>query len=367
MKYIFGLLLFLYSTPTFPQESTYSAAEDRMLQYVNNQFSFSQKYDSLEMISPLLDSCWCFLQKYPRSFARGGIFSYMFEMSSLIRSDTASIFPLVDSVLSYDQLPVTKLTIAEALIERNINRARGRELLRDCYKNLSVAKHRFKANLLLARFAIEEGNRLAARTFFERALNEDSTRAEGLYEYASYLKATEQLAEFARIQKKIQTMDEQNQLNYEHHSKLSPYINKTFSDYKLPDINGSMIDFRQFLGQPVIAQVFNFWCPPKKEYPVLQKISDEFPNAKTILINAGDKPEELKSRYLDKPENKFLKRHTIVFEDSLMSHRLFGGMIYIGTILLIDKTGHIRAEYPGYNKELEEMLRSNLRKLTNEH
>jgi thiol-disulfide isomerase/thioredoxin len=367
MKYIFAFLLAFYSTPSFPQQSTYSAAEERMLHYVNNQFAFAGKYDSLEIISPTLDSCWRFLEKYPRSFARGGVFSYMFEMSSLFTSDNTKISPLVDSVLSYDQLPVTKLTIAEILIERNIDRSRGRELLRVAYPNLSIPYHRFKANLLLARFALEEGNRPAAKTFFERALLEDSTRAEGWYEYASYLKVTEQLIEFALVQKKIQAMDEQDRLNYEVHSKISPYINKMFSGYRLPDLNGSMIDFHQFLGQPVIAQCFSFWCPPKEEYPVLQKISKEFPNAKLILIDAGDKPEELKARYLNRPENQFLKNHTIVFADSLIQYELFGGTILIGTILLIDKSGHIRADYPGYNKDFEQLLRSNLRKLLSEH
>jgi len=367
MKYIFALLLILSSTSSFPQQSTYSVAEERMLRYVNNQAAYAHKYDSLEMIPPTLDSCWRFLAKYPRSFARSGVFSYMFEMSSLITTDTIKLFPLVDSILSYDQLPVTKLSIAEILIERNIDHARGRELLRACYSHLRVPYHRFKANLLLARFALEEGNRLAAKTFFERALLEDSTRAEGWYEYASYLKVTEQLAEFGRVQKKIQMMEDQNQLNYEIHSKISPYINKAFSIYKLRDLNGTTIDFSQFLGQPVIAQCFNFWCPQEKEYPVLQRVSKEFPSAKVILINSSDRPEELKTRYLNKPENRFLKDHTIVFADSLIAHDLFGGWTKMGTILLIDKSGYVRADYPGYNKELEGLLRTNLRKLLNEH
>ena len=354
--------------PSFAQQSTYSATEERMLQYANNQYMYAQKYDSLQMISIAIDSCWHFLDKYPRSFARSGVFSYMFEMSSLITSDTTKIFPLIDSVLSYDQLPVTKLTIAEILIERNINQPRGFELLREAYPNLSFPYHKFKANLLLARFAIKDGNRLAATTFFERALREDSTHAEGWFEYASYLKVSEQLTEFARVQKKIQEFDEQNRLNYELHSKISPYINKVFSTYKLPDLNGSIVDFHQFLGQPVIAQCFSFWCPQKKEYPVLQRISKDFPTAKIILINAGDESsEELKTRYLNKPENQFLKTQTIVFADSSIQEGIFGNSMPTGTILVIDKTGHIRADYPGYNKELEELLRGELHELIKEH
>ena len=367
IKSIVAFFVVFTSTSVFAQQSTYSVAEERMLTYVNNQYAYALKYDSLKMIPPALDSCRRFLEKYPRSFARGGVFSYMFEMSSVITSDTTKLFPLLDSVLIYDQLPVTKLGMAEILIERNIDRKRGRELLQDAYPHLSVPYHRFKANLLMARFALEDGNRAAATGFFEKALLEDSTRAEGWYEYGSYLKVTEQFGELARVQRKIQALGEQDRFNYEVHSESSPFLNKNFSDYTLEDINGSPIDFRQFLGQPVIAQCFSFWCPAKKEYPVLKRISGEFPNAKVILIDGGDTPEEIKSRYLNSPENKFLKSHTIVLGDSVIEKGLFGGMARSGTILLIDKSGRVRADFPGYSNELEKLMRTKLHKLLKEH
>ena len=366
MNSIIAFFLVFTSTLSLAQQSTYSVEEERMLQYVNNQCAYALKYDSLKMIPPALDSCWRFLDKYPRSFARGGVFSYMFEMSSVITSDTTILFPRVDSVLRYDQLPVTRFSIAEKLIERNINRKRGRELLWDAYPHLSAAYHRFKANVLLARFALEDGNSSAAKTFFKQALSEDSTRVEGWYEYASYLKVTEQLSELAVVQGKLRAMEEQDRLNYEVHSRNSPYINKNFSDYTPQDINGSPIDFRQFLGRPVIAQCFNFWCPQMKEYPVLKQIGKEFPNAKIVLINAGETPEELRTKYLTQPQYRFLKNYTIVFTDSSISWGLFGGTVGMGTLLLIDKSGHVRADYHGYSKELEQLLRSKLRKLNHE-
>ena len=360
--------LVLVSTPThcFSQQSTYSRAEERMLQYVNNQYAYALKYDSLEMIPPTLDSCRRFLEKYPRSFARGGVFSYMFEMSSVITSDTTTLFPLVDSVLTYDQLPVTKFDIAERLIERNINRKRGREILRDASPHLSGSYQRFKANLLQARLALEDGNSAAAKSYFRQALLEDSTRVEGWYEYAGYLKVTEQLSELATIQLKLQAMEDQGRLNYEVRSRNSPYINKSFSDYTLQDIDGSPIDFHKFLGNPVIAQCFNFWCPSMKEYPVLREISEEFPNARIVLINAGETPEELKSKYLTQPQYRFLKQYPIVFVDSLIAFGLFGGTSTTGTILVVDKSGRVRADFHGYSKELEQLLRTKLRKLNGE-
>lgn len=361
-----ALLFILTEGVSIAQQSTYSGTEERMLQYVNNQYAYALKYDSLGMIPTTLDSCRRFLEKYPRSFARGGVFSYMFEMSSVITSDTTKLFPLVDSVLFFDQLPVTKFSIAELLIERNINHIRGLGLLRDAYPHLSAPYHRFKANLLLARVALEDGNSSAAKWFFKQALSEDSTRVEGWYEYASYLKATEQLSEFAVVEVKLKAMAKQGRLNYEVRSKNSPYINKDFSNYTLNDINGSPIDFHQFLGNPVIAQCFNFWCPSMEEYPVLRRIGKEFPNAKIVLINAGETPEELRTKYLNQPQYRFLKKYTTVFMDSSIAYGVFGGASTTGTILLIDKSGHVRADYHGYSKELEQMLRSKLRKLSKE-
>jgi|GEM_PF-1299286 len=366
IRHIVAFYVAFPSTLLFAQQSTYSGAEERMLLYVNNQYGYALKYDSIKMIPPTLDSCRRFLEKYPRSFARGGVFSYMFEMSSVITSDTTTLFPLVDSVLCYDQLPVTKFSIAELLIERNINPKRGRELLQDAYPHLSTPYHRFKANLLQARVALKDGSIAAAKTFFKQALHEDSSRVEGWYEYASYLKVTEQLSELVLIEGKLRAMDEQDRFNYESNSKNSPYINRSFSDYTLQDIDGSPVDFHKFLGNPVIAQCFNFWCPSMKEYPVLKRIGKEFPKATIVLINAGETPEEIKSKYLAQPQYQFLKEYTLVFMDSSIAYGLYGGGSTTGTILLIDKSGHVRADYHGYSKELEQLLRQKLRKLTDE-
>jgi len=100
-----------------------------------------------------------------------------------------------------------------------------------------------------------------------------------------------------------------------------------------------------------------------KEYPVLKRIGKEFPNAKIILINAGETPEELRTRYLDQPQYRFLKNYTIVFMDSLVAYGLFGGGSTTGTMLLIDKAGRVRADFHGYSKDLEPLLRNKLRKL----
>jgi len=184
IKSIVAFFVVFTSTSVFAQQSTYSVAEERMLTYVNNQYAYALKYDSLKMIPQR----WIRADVSLRSTAvirRGAVFSYMFEMSSVITSDTTKLFPLLDSVLIYDQLPVTKLGMAEILIERNIDRKRGRELLQDAY-------HTFRSLITGLRPICswrDLRSRMQSRCchrFFEKALLEDSTRAEGWYEYGSY-------------------------------------------------------------------------------------------------------------------------------------------------------------------------------------
>ena len=359
MKIVLALLLFpIFS---FSQTTTYSKEEERMLQYVNNQYAYALKYDSTEILETALDSCWKFLNKYPNSFAKPGVFSYMLEMAVLNHSDKNIIATLIDSTVYFDPSSVTKYKVAEMLIEKEIDPEKGYLFLKEAYPNLTAAYHKYKSNIIFARKAITDGKSTIANMFYEKALLEDSTRAEGWYEYASYLTFTEQTNELNKVKKQIQLLEKDDRINYSNHSKNSPNIGKEFLDIQLLDLEGNIIDFSKFKGKPLVAQYFSNWCPQPKKYPALENISKEFPNTKIILINVFESPEELKSKYLNKPEYDYLKKYTLVFEDSISSNKFYSKSM--GTLFLIDETGKIILDLQGYSKDYEKLLREALKKL----
>lgn len=362
------ILFFLFSispVALLAQETTYSLYEERMLQYVNNRNAYAHKYDSLDIIPAALDSCKKFLVAFPRSFAKPGVFAYMLQMTAKITKDREQIFPLIDSVLFYDHLPSTKYGIGELLIEEKIDAEKGRLFLIEAYPQLTVNYHRFKSNLLFARVALSEGDLSSAQLFFQKAVAQDSSRFEAWYEYASFLKYTEQTNELAKVVGQIELLEKNGLLRYERNSDESPNINKTVTHFSLSDLRGTPVKFNQFLGEPLIVQNFNFWCGiPQNAMPILKKLTKEFPRAKVIFVNEGDTKEELLNRFLNKPEYKFLKASMIVFADSTFYSYL--SRQTARTIYIVDKKGKIRAEYQGYNKGTEEILRGYLELLNKE-
>ena len=359
MKILLALILF--PVVMFSQSTTYSNEEEKMLQYVNNQYAYAMKYDSLEMISSAIDSCWQFLHKYPKSFAKPGVFEYMVKMTIFNHSTSETISALIDSSLFYDSSSVNEYSIANDLIESNILIGKGYLLLTKAFPKLSASYHIYKANILFARKAIKEGRSGIARMYFERALSADSTRAEGWYEYAAYLKFSEQPGELLKVKREIQSLDKAGRLKYEDYSKNSQNIGKDFLDFKLPDLNGNIINLTKYKDKPLIAQYFSNWCPQPQKYPVLEEMSKEFPEAKIILINVGESPEELKSEYLNKPNYKYLDKYKIVFEDSSLSNSFTN--ITMGTLFLIDKSGKIVLELKGYSKDYGKLLQEAIKKL----
>lgn len=348
---------------TNAQETTYSAYEERMAQYVNNQLAYSWKYDSVEIVKIAIDSCKRFLEKYPNTFIKSGVLSYMLRMTSELTTDPKKILPLVDSILVYDNIATTQYGIAELLIEKNIDPIYGRKLLSSSSPQLTYSYHRFKANLLFARLEVSQGNSGIAKWYYEQAIKEDSTRAEGWQEYATFLKYSEQPTEYHNVMKKIQSLDRLNQLKYESSTNGSQNLNKSILKYHFNDIEGHSIDFQNYLGAPVLIQNFNFWCPVQKEQiKTLENIAAQYPNVKIVLMNVSESPKELKHQFLNKSKYKFYTKHKIVFADSVLWSEILGHTAH--SLFVIDKFGNIKSDYSGYNKTLESKLKSDLQKLS---
>ena len=365
MKSLIVLVVLFVATSSFAQTTTYSKEEEKMILYVNNGWAYAMKYDSLLNVKPVLDSCWMFLNKYPRSFAKPNVLTYMLEMMVLITNDMSKIDPLIDSVLAYDQLPITKVRIGEILITRNLDIARGREFINNAFPNLTVPYHIYNSYMLMAKSDITLGNYVSAKINYEKALQVDSTRAEAWYEYLGFLKMRELSKEANSVMTKIKELEKNDKLHYLNRTNISPNINKSITNLKLQDLDNRSIELTSLKGKVVVINCFNFWCGfCVKEFPTLKKIIKEFPEVEFIFLNFGETTSELKNRYFAMSEFKFLKKQKVFFSSKEFNRDIYSDGV--PQTLVIDKTGMIRYDYSGYRKELEMLLRSNLQKLIQE-
>lgn len=365
MKVILALILVVLSASTFAQTTTYSKEEERMVQYINNGLAYAIKYDSIQNVKPVIDSCWRFLRKYPKSFAKPNVFSYLLEMTAVLSNDIKKINPLIDSVLSYDNLPITRQRIGAILIERNLDLKRGRELIIDALPNLTVPYHIFNSYMLLARSDLTLGNFSSAKVNFENALKIDSTRAEAWYEYLSFLKMRELPSEANTVLGRINELDRQSKLRYLAQTNISPNINKNIYKLTLLDLDSNSVELISIKGKVIVINRFNFWCGYcVYEFPTLKKMIKEFPDVKFIFINSGETTSELRDRYFNMKEFKFLKNQTVLFVTKDYYDEIYGNGV--PHTFVVDKKGNIRYDYRGYEKELESLLRNSLKILIKE-
>ncbi len=141
-----------------------------MAQYANNGWAYAYKYDSLQLAKEALDSCWRFIYAYPNSFAKPNVLSYMLKMTAMVSDKKSLVYPLIDSVLTYDTLGSTRLMIGKILIERNINRGAGKSFIKDAFPYLTTDLQRYNALVTLACANIAEGNYSLAGNYYKEAL-----------------------------------------------------------------------------------------------------------------------------------------------------------------------------------------------------
>lgn len=362
MKSLLALLFLLFTFSASPQTTTYSKEEERMVLYVNNGLAYAIKYDSLQNVKPVIDSCWKFLKKYPNSFAKPNIFSYLLEMTVVITNDVKKINPLIDSVLIYDKLASTRLRIGEILIERNLDIQKGRDFIIDSFPELTVDFHKYRAHMLMSRSDIILGNYATARMHFEKALEIESTSAEAWYEYLSFLKMRELHNEANIVLTKINELDKQSKLRYVNQTNISANINKSIYKLSLFDLDSNVVELKSFKGEVVVINRFNFWCGYcVYEFPTLKKMIREFPEVKFIFINSGETAAELRDRYFSMKEFSFLKEQIVLFMNSEYYNEIY--TTGVPHTLVVDKSGNVRFDYIGYRKELETLLRENLKRL----
>ncbi|MCX6138176.1 MAG: TlpA disulfide reductase family protein [Ignavibacteriales bacterium] len=359
-------IIFLFSISSYGvAQTTYSMEEERMVHFLNNGLAYAEKYDSLQRLQPVLDSCRRFLRRYPHSFAKPNVYSYMLEMTSRITTDKEKIFPLADSVLFYDHLPGTKMRIGELLIEREIDPAKGRRFLEDVLPSLTADYHRYKSHLLLANLALSRYDFAAVKAHLASAIALDSVRLDAWYAYLGYCQIREESDQAAIIIRRIAKLRNAQYGEYLEYVDHNAYIGKSIAGMQLHDLDGKIVRLNDFTNSVKVIQFFNFWCSvPMKEFPTLNRLIRTYPRVKFIFLNFGETPDELKQRYFVRPSSRFLRDQLIAFPDS--SADWIFSRVGMGEILLVDKYGTIRSSFPGMTKNLEKLLRSKLDRLLRE-
>jgi len=367
MKPAIIFFVLLLSTNLFAQTTTYSKEEENMIQYVNMGLAYSLKYDSPERVKPVIDSCWNFLDRYPKSFAKPNVFTYLLEMTAIISDDLKVINPLIDSVLYYDSLPTTKLRIGELLIERNLDIEKGREFVFQAVPNLTVPLHLYKSHLILAKTDMQLGKYTSAELNLKKAIAIDSTRRDALYEYNNFLIMRETPQQAKVIQNKINRLNEKARDRFINNASFSPNVNKNISDISLYDMDSNLVTLHNLKGKIVVINRFNFWCKLcVYEFPALQRLKREFPLVEFVFINSGpgEDPAELREKYFPKKEFSFLKNEIVLFATLDYYNKIYGSIV--PHTYVVDRNGNIRFDYFGYNAEIENTLRKNLSELVAE-
>ena len=170
-RLIFPCLLMGIFVVSAPSQTTYSKEEERMELFMNNGWAYAVKYDSLQRIPPVIDSCKRFLARYPNSFLKPGVFAYMLKLTAMISTQKARILPLIDSVLAYDPIAVTRMDVGRLLIEREIDPHRGAAFLEEALPGLTSSDHQYETHLLLARVAMNDGEYAGAQRHLRAALS----------------------------------------------------------------------------------------------------------------------------------------------------------------------------------------------------
>lgn len=354
--------LIFFSSLGFSQTTTYSKEEESMVQYVNMGLAYAFKYDSLQKVKPVIDSCWRFLKRYPNSFAKPNVLSYLLEMNVLVSKDLKVINPLIDSVLYYDSISTTKLRIGTILIERNLDLQRGKDFVNDALPKLTVKNQIFRAYMLLAKSDLTLGKFASAKINFENAIKTDSTRSEGWYEYVSFLRIRELSNEANLISAKVGDLEKQSKIRFVNQANTSLNVNKEINNITLLDLDSNVVDLSSLKGNVVVINRFNFWCGYcAKEFPALQRLMKEFPDVRFIFINSGETASELRDRYFKLKEFSFLKKQQVMFVTKSYYDEIYGDTV--PHTLVVDKGGIIRYDYQGYTIELESLLRNNLKTL----
>ena len=114
-----------------------------------------------------------------------------------------------------------------------------------------------------------------------------------------------------------------------------------FSSWKLEDLNGEQINFKELEGEVVLLNFWATWCPPCiAELPHIQDLANEYDGKIKIVLVSGENPNKV-STYFDK------KGYQLNSYRSLESYPEGLNISSIPRTFLIDKQGRIVIDKTG--------------------
>ncbi len=358
------ILILLYSPHLSPQHTTYSKAEEVRAHQLNDARFRAKRSSSVHYYRAVIDSIQQFLHKYPRTIFKSGLLSYQFELTAAISSSPRKTDRLADSILTGDSMAVTKLWLAEIMIERKLNPERGTNLIREILPSLSNNSQLYRAYRLLAKQDAAAGKLALAEAELDRAIQLDSTRYDAWFDYLALARAREDLPAAARIQQTLVQLERNELGDFEKESSTSPNLFRNVSHIMLKNVKGGTQSLSRFHNRILVLNFFGIWCRScLAELPQLERLSNRYPGVTFLFINTGDDIKDVR-KFLERSECRFMKTKTVAVLDST-----FSGLEVnlVPRTLIVDRTGTVRFDYLGYVKGEEEILGQSIQKILSEH
>ncbi len=358
---LFLLTLFLNQF-AMSQSADTSAVNDDILFYLNQRWAYARKWDSLQTLRPVMDSCWRYLHEHPRSWVRPSLFAMMWQAETDISRDRTRLNSLIDSMFTYDSLPVTRLDVGEALINRNVDVRKGRILVESAFPKLSNPHHLHRAHLLLAYLDIQDGHRASAEAHYREALSLEPQRDEAWYDYLAFLKASED-TKFGEVMNKFRALEKAKEIRYEKRGESTVNVGENVSGLFAFGFNHESVPIYSPNAEPTVIVIFNFSCTfCLRELVALKPLVAGFPRVRFIYVNIGETRDEMKDIFLKRNEYRYLKDQIVSFDDSVTIYRRFqkAGVGAPRTIV-VDRNGVVRYDYLGYGENSISLLREKLR------
>jgi peroxiredoxin/outer membrane lipoprotein-sorting protein len=129
-------------------------------------------------------------------------------------------------------------------------------------------------------------------------------------------------------------------------------------EFTAQDLAGHEVARSSFQGKPVLVNFWATWCAPcREQMPKIQEIQRALADKGLVVlaINHGEPPDVAR---------KYIDEHLYSFRVLLDRDKAIAGMFSVSALpalFLIDRDGNVRAQYNGYNKDLD--LREVLRKI----
>ncbi len=126
---------------------------------------------------------------------------------------------------------------------------------------------------------------------------------------------------------------------------------KAAMDFDLKDTQGNQVRLSDFRGKIVLLDFWATWCPPcRKELPSIEKLNRQFKDGDLIVLGINDEDSGTVKSFLKKHEYTL----TTLMDSKKSLHRMYGARS-IPTVIVIDRSGTIKAHYIGTRSE-EELL-----------